>query len=1318
MHTKNQPPAMSLARAGVVLSIMLSTWLAQGASIYKADVADNLNLATSWTNGVAPGTSDIAVWNNIVQVNTTSALGANLSWAGIQILDPAGPITVSSGNTLTLGASGVDLSLATNNLTLANSNILAAAQTWTVTNGLTLTVSGGISGSGILLTKNGNGTLNLSGAGSYSGGTVVNGGILQISAGTGAGSGAVTNNPGTTLRINTTTTLANVFNFNGPVTIDLNNVGGNQGLGSPGAISGTGTVTFVNQNTGNRTFTLGGSSSSLSGFSGTMELGTNNGTFRFNDGGGNGNTGSSAATFDLGSGTVAFFTRNKGAAVNFGALFGGATTRITNGSSSSGISTYTVGAKNIPCEFDGIMTDAGTSTAGVALTKTGTSIFTLTGSNTYFGPTTISSGTLQVGNGGTSGQVGVGAIVNNSTLIYDRTDNFTVPNGVSGSGNLIQEGGGILTYAGTNTSSGSLLVNTGTVAVAATALVACPVFINSNCVFDVTANPAFAFNQALSGFGSVAGAASFIGGSLNPGGSGVAGTLTFENGLTESGGVTHQMELPTSPGSNDAVNVVGDLTISGTNAIVISSLGSGTILSGTYVLFTYSGNFNGGLTNFSLTVSGVSGTLINPPNEIAVVITPSSRGPQNLTWVGDGVANDWDTSSSNWVSGATSYSFQAGDSVLFNNTGAANSTVTLSSPAPLLPAAVTVNAANNYTLQGIGVIGGSTSLFKTNSGVLSVQTTNTYTGPTIVGQGTLEITSIANGNAPSSLGASSSSPTNLVLNGSTLRYIGGNASSDRGATLLGTGGAFEIPTSSQNLTLSTTPLSGSGGLTLMGAGTLTFDVPNTYAGGTVLSNGVLALGANTANFDGNTGSGVGPTNEPVTFEGGTLQLFGYGGSTANNYNGFYSPLVVPAGQTGTVRMFPRGPANSGANSGLESPLTGSGTLNVVANYVRDNIDGNWSAFTGVINVTSKNGGDEFRINNNFGYAAATVVLNDNVLMDRVSTANSTIDIGELDGTTLASIGQGNGSAAAPTWRVGWKNTTSTFAGTIAADASIIKVGTGTWVLSGQNTFTGSTVISNGVLMLTNGVNGDGSIDDSSNINVTAGAVLDVSGRSDGTLQLGNSAMQVLAGRGIINGQLNVGGSGFVSAGDGLAGNLGTLTVTNTISLNGTAWMKLNRASSPNSDRLVSLAGINFGGTLVVTNAGARLQPGDTFTLFNAAGGFNSTSFGAVNLPGYYTWDTSQLLTSGKITVTGVAPPPAISSVDFSQLASSGTLTFNFRGGTPNGVFNLLSSTNLALPLNQWTQVTTGNFDSSGNWTGLSVTADPAAPQVYFIIQGL
>ena len=152
--------------------------IANAATVFKADTASNLNLAAAWSNNVAPGASDVATWNHLVVNNTHSALGANLSWSGIRILDPAGPITLLSGNTLTNGASGIDLSLAANGLTFSNALVLGANQTWNVTNGRTLTVAGVVSGARVLAITNG-GTVILGAANTYSAGTVINGGIMS-----------------------------------------------------------------------------------------------------------------------------------------------------------------------------------------------------------------------------------------------------------------------------------------------------------------------------------------------------------------------------------------------------------------------------------------------------------------------------------------------------------------------------------------------------------------------------------------------------------------------------------------------------------------------------------------------------------------------------------------------------------------------------------------------------------------------------------------------------------------------------------------------------------------------------------------------------------------------------------------------------------------------------------------------------------------------------------------------------------------------------------------------------------------------------------
>lgn len=1272
----------------LLAAIALHTLSVEAADITKANNADNLNLGSSWVGGNVPTSADVALWNSTITVANSTLLGADTNWSGIRIADPAGAITIGAGNNLTLGASGIDMSAATTNLTLGNAVSLGAAQTWNVASDRTLTVSGVVGGAGPL-TKSGAGTVLLSGANTYTGGTVNNAGILQANTATafGATAGGITNNNGSTLRNRSSASIANPVNWNGTTTIDLDNFANNAAL--TGSWSGDGTVNIINQDgLAVRTFTMGGSAANWNGFTGTVNVGTNIGFFRFNDGGSSGNTGNSLATMNLGTATASFLTRNRNAPVNFGVLLGGPGTRVINGTSSSGTSTYSLGGKDVPFTFEGAFVDA-SATAALAITKIGSSTMTLTGTNSYRGTTTVTSGTLQVGDGATSGALGIGPIVNNATLVYSRSDAIIISNNITGSGNLTLQGGGVATFQGTNTSSGSLVVSAGAAEVGDGGWIQCPISLATGTSLIVTNNPLYILSQPLSGAGTVDGILTAAGATLSPAGSGAGGTLSFNTSLVENGGVVHAVELATA-GATDLISVAGDLNVTGVNSIVASKLGGGALDVGVYPVISYGGTFNGTLANFTVSAVGVGAALTNPPGQIAVIISPAARGATNLTWVGDGGANSWDDDiSTNWVNGAAQFTFKAGDSVRFDSTGVANPTVNLNSSI-LIPAAVVVDAASDYTFTGIGSINGSTGLTKNNSGTLTVQTTNAYTGPTVVNGGVLDVTSVANGNSPSAIGAATSAAANLVVNGATLRYSGTGGSTDRGATLNGT--TVNVDVTSANLNFNGAAITGPATLAKSGAGTLTLTVPNTYAGGTVLSNGVLALGANNANNNGTGGSALGATNNPVTFRGGTLQLFGYNGSQGNNYNTVFNPLIVPVGEVGTLQMFARGPVNSGAAGGLQSSLTGGGTLNLVVNYVRDDLSGNWSGFTGLINVTAKAGADEMRINNNFGYANATINLNDGVTLCRSFTANTTNDIGALTGTSLSTLGPGNSSGAGTTWRIGWLNGNETFAGTIGDDNgnTIMKVGTGTWTYAGYS-LARNTVVSSGVLSVAGSLGG-------ANIKVVAGAFLDVT--PIGTFYPVTG--QTLGGNGTVWGSVDTSGGGTIAPGL----SIGTLTMTNSVNLGGIALMEVNRnGGSPLSDKLVA-PGITLGGTLKVVNAGAPLQIGDTFDLFDGA---LSGAFTAFDL-GYYTWDTSQVGVNGTISVTGFLPPPSL-SITFDGLY----VTLSSTGGIPGGALAVVTSTNLSTPLDGWTVVETGSFDPSGNYTAYALV-DTVTPQRFYAIR--
>ena len=106
------------------------------------------------------------------------------------------------------------------------------------------------------------------------------------------------------------------------------------------------------------------------------------------------------------------------------------------------------------------LTVASPISGAAALTKSGTGTLTLTGDNTYTDATTISAGTLQVGNGGTTGSI-FSNVTNNGTLTFNRSDDLSYNGTISGSGALLKLGAGTLTLSNTNAYSGNTTIGAG-----------------------------------------------------------------------------------------------------------------------------------------------------------------------------------------------------------------------------------------------------------------------------------------------------------------------------------------------------------------------------------------------------------------------------------------------------------------------------------------------------------------------------------------------------------------------------------------------------------------------------------------------------------------------------------------------------------------------------------------------------------------------------------------------------------------------------------------------------------------------------------------
>ena len=305
----------------------------------------------------------------------------------------------------------------------------------------TYTFGGRISGSGAV-TQMGSGTTVLTADNRYTGLTTIAAGTLQLGAG-GATGGIV----------------GDVVN-NGSLIVNRGNT-----YAYGGAISGSGSVTLQGGGatvlTGDSNYT-GGTLISAS----TLQLGaggttgsilgdvTNNGALVFNRSDtyahGGAIVGSGSLT-QQGGGTTVLTADNRytgGTMISAGALqlgAGGTTGSITGDVSNNGALVFNRGDAYT---FGGLVNGSGT------LTQAGAGVTVLTADHAYTGGTTISAGTLRLGDGGTSGSV-LGKIVNNAALAIDRGDLVSMTNLISGSGRFMQTGAGQTVLSANNTYTGT-----------------------------------------------------------------------------------------------------------------------------------------------------------------------------------------------------------------------------------------------------------------------------------------------------------------------------------------------------------------------------------------------------------------------------------------------------------------------------------------------------------------------------------------------------------------------------------------------------------------------------------------------------------------------------------------------------------------------------------------------------------------------------------------------------------------------------------------------------------------------------------------------
>jgi autotransporter-associated beta strand protein len=393
-----------------------------------------------------------------------------------------------------------------------------------------------------------------------------------------------------------------------------------------------------------------------------------------------------------------------------------------------------------------------------------------------------------------------------------------------------------------------------------------------------------------------------------------------------------------------------------TVAFSLSDITNGTAVlrpDGYTVLFTPTLGFSG-RARFDFTVTDGDGSTWT---QTLAVLVSSVGVPRDLKWKGDGSANLWNTNALNFLAGTTVTAYAPGDNVLFDDTGSYMPAVSVG--LAFSPGLVEVGASQDYTIEGAGSLGGAMSLVKDGPGALTLGTTNSYSGGTVLNDGLLVLsnsTTAAGGGAITFSGgnlallapggpATYNNPIIVTAPATIFTHAGASFNQALGGAVTGTETlSFNIASGSQFSPRSGMSLGGFGGtLQLTGPGTFR------WYGGTGSSSTAFDLGVN----------GV-----MVTRDGGTItlgSLSGGTGSTLRGANNTVAATTYVIGQKGSSTF--NGSVMNGSIGNTNFPTTaitklGSGTLTLAGD----------SSYTGTTSV----GGGTLVINGSNGASSVTV----------------------------------------------------------------------------------------------------------------------------------------------------------------------------------------------------------------------------------------------------------------------------------------------------------------------------------------------------------
>jgi fibronectin-binding autotransporter adhesin len=1286
---------------------------------WSNDAASVWSAATNWSsNPTVPGTAagdtvgltfDIS-GNRTVTIDTTPRTVGTLN-----IGDPAAgffayTLAASGGANLTFNNNGLGALLTKATADNAALDLISApialADNLTIDSAAvgnpsqannSLQISGVISESGVRsITKNGVGGIYLTAANTYSGGTILNSGEVQFNNNSAFGTGPLTINGGSLAPRQASRTIANSLNVNADFALVSATAGGNA-LTVNGTVDlGNATRTITVANTANPAAILNGTVSGGNPSVGIIKVGgavlnlaganTFSGDTRIVAGGVQLSSSPGApagtswavqnSTVDLATGdtgTLSFRGSVGTVAATLGGLKGSRNVTLLN-TSSAGVA-LTVGNNDQSTTYSGVLSGAGGS-----LTKIGAGTLVLSGNNTYDGVTTISGGSLQLGDGGDIGSLyGLGYIQNDGNLTINR--NNAMVQGVDFGGGTIA-GAGSFTQAG----SGTTILNLGNSYIGATTVSAGKLVVDSQQASAGAASLADGATLAV----TVTSWAQWQPASLTLG----ASTLEFSNVANPD-----TTFAPLNPAS---VTRNGNVTVN-----VISISGAITVGGAGYPLL---GNMAGATTGYTLGIQppGVTGHLAVSGNTLTFVVDTVSD-----IWNAAAPGGDWDIlTTANWTGNAANNipanTYQDGDSVLFNDTVAGPQAITIT--AAVAPSQVNVdNTATEYSIasSGANVIGGSTGLAKSGGGVLTLSGPNTFSGGTTLSGGQLNINDGGTSSANSAIGTGA-----LTINGGTLGNTGpsdvtllpnnpqnwnGNFGfSGVGYNLnLGTGAVTpsasrQINVSANNLTVGGVIGGGDISLTKTGDGALTLFGANTFSGGMTLSAGQLNInngGASSANsaigtglFTINGGTIDNTSGGDVTLLPNNAQVWGgnfsYAG-TANSLNLGTGPVTLTASRTVNVDANTLTVGGSiGGAFGLVK--TGAGTLALMAASTYGNNGASDTAHNGGTLVL----GHDQALGSSRLNMADGVTIQSSDSTARVITNN--LNFGSGAGGNNFFAGTGNlkftGNAANGSSKTTTVNNPQTeFSGVLSGAMARTVAGTGVLIFSGANTYSQGTTINPGATLQLGNGGGTGSLS-------TSGAIV-----NDGTLRFNRTNALV---QGTHFSTAPITGNGSV-----VQDGSGTTTLTAANSYFGPTII--------NNGALFITPAYQAGGDVIVAN-------GATFGV-SASSVSNSATIGVLSLGsgGATTLDFSFGLTGNPTNAALVANSVIINGASTIRIGGSfevGTFpvlkygglsgTFSSAVSGPRGVTATLSND----VVNQVIYVTVSSVGSGVVWTGSNLTS--------------